>query len=154
MEWSGLKNLSNLFTDEMENLVWRPLKSSGFCVSSVVWSVAQLCTILCDPTDYSPPGSSVHGLSQARILEWVSISSSRGSSWPRDWTPVSCVSCIAGGFFTHWAIRDAPVIDSKYSNFLGSRWSIKPKFSLCSLGLPRSPLCKDTQQLLSQLERV
>ena len=49
---------------------------------------------------YSLPDSSVHGISQARILEWVTISSSRGSSWPRDRTPVSCVSCIAGRFFT------------------------------------------------------
>ena len=42
----------------------------------------------------SPPGSSVHGISQARILEWVAIFNSRGSSWPRDWTHVSCLSCI------------------------------------------------------------
>ena len=52
---------------------------------------------LCDPMDYSPPGSSVHGIFQARILEWVAISSSRESSWCRDQT---CVSCTAGGFFT------------------------------------------------------
>ena len=49
------------------------------------------------PMDCSLPGSSVHGILQARILEWVAISSSRGSSWPRDQT---CVSCIASGFFT------------------------------------------------------
>ena len=47
--------------------------------------------------DGSLPGSSVHGISQARILEWVAISFSRGSSQPRDWT---CISCIAGRFFT------------------------------------------------------
>ena len=46
--------------------------------------VAKLCLTLCDPMDCSPPGSSVHGMSQARILEWVTISSSRGSSHPRD----------------------------------------------------------------------
>ena len=46
--------------------------------------VAQLCPTLCDPMDCSPPGSSVHGVLQAKILEWVAISSSRGSSWPRD----------------------------------------------------------------------
>ena len=45
--------------------------------------VAKTIPTLCDPTDYSPPGSSVHGISQARILEWVAISISRGSSWPR-----------------------------------------------------------------------
>ena len=52
--------------------------------------IAKLCLTLCDPTDCSP-GSSVHGISQARILEWVAIFSSRGSSRPRDWT---CVTCI------------------------------------------------------------
>ena len=59
--------------------------------------VAQLCPTLCDPMDCSPPGSSVHGISQARILEWVAISFSRGSSQPRDQTRVSCT---AGKFFT------------------------------------------------------
>ena len=52
--------------------------------------------------DCSPPGSSVHGISQARILEWVAISYSRGSSWPRDWTWVSCVSCIGRQVLYHW----------------------------------------------------
>ena len=46
---------------------------------------------LCNPMDCSPPGSPVHGIFQARILEWVAISSSRGSSQPRDWTHVSCI---------------------------------------------------------------
>ena len=56
---------------------------------------------LCDPMDCSLPGSSVHVISQARLLEWVAISSSRGSSWLRDQTCGSCyVSCIAGRFFT------------------------------------------------------
>ena len=56
--------------------------------------------------DCSPPGSSVHGISQARILEWVAMPSSRGSSQPKDQSHVSCVSCIAGGFFTHWVISE------------------------------------------------
>ena len=55
-----------------------------------------------EPPECSPPGSSVHGLLQARILEWVAISFSRGSR-PRDRTPVSC---IAGRFFTVWATRE------------------------------------------------
>ena len=54
---------------------------------------AQLCLTLCNPLDYSPPGFSIHGISQARILEWVAISSSRGSYWHRNWTH-------AGVFFT------------------------------------------------------
>ena len=56
--------------------------------------VAQWCLTLCDLMDCSPPGSSVHGILQARILDWVAISSSRGSSQPRDQTCISCVSCI------------------------------------------------------------
>ena len=55
---------------------------------------------LCDPMDCSPPDSSVHGIFQARILEWVAISSSRVSSWPRDQTRISWVSCITDRFFT------------------------------------------------------
>ena len=59
--------------------------------------VAQSCLTLCDPKDCNPPGSSVHVILQARILEWVVMPFSRGSSQPRDQTQVSC---IAGGFFT------------------------------------------------------
>ena len=59
--------------------------------------ITQLYSTLYDPMDYSPSGSSVHGILQARILEWVAISSSRGSSGPRDQT---WVSCSAGRFFT------------------------------------------------------
>ena len=61
----------------------------------------------CDPMDCSLPGSSVHGILQARIPEWVAISFSRGSSQPRNQTRVSC---IAGRFFTNWAMREAHVI--------------------------------------------
>ena len=62
--------------------------------------VAQSCLILCEPIDYSLPGFSVHGIFQARVLEWVAISFSRVSSWPRDQTQISC---IAGRCFTLWA---------------------------------------------------
>ena len=55
---------------------------------------------LCSPMDCSPPGSSVCGILQAGILEWVAISYSRGSSQPRDQTPVSMSSALTGGFFT------------------------------------------------------
>ena len=58
------------------------------------------------PWIYRLPGSSVHGSFRARILEWVAIYFSRGSSWPRDWTQVSCT---AGGFLTIWATREAPL---------------------------------------------
>ena len=59
--------------------------------------IAQSSLSLCNPRDCSSPDSSVRGISQARILEWVAISFSRGSSRPKDWT---CISCTAGGFFT------------------------------------------------------
>ena len=63
--------------------------------------VVQSCLTLCDPVNCNPPGSSRnHGILQARILDWVAISSSRGSSWPRDRTHISGVPWIAGRFFT------------------------------------------------------
>ena len=72
----------------------------GVCVFGCVWVcvlVTQSCPTLCDPMGCSPSGSSVHEIFQARILEWVAISFSRGSSWPQDQTRVSC---IAGRLFT------------------------------------------------------
>ena len=81
---------------------WRGTGLSLMCC--VLCLVAQSCLTLCHPMDYSLLGSSVPGILQARILEWVAISSSRGSSWPRDRTQVSR---IAGGFFTIWATREA-----------------------------------------------
>ena len=62
------------------------------------------CPTPSDPMDYSLPGFSIHGIVQARILEWVAISFSRGSSWPRDRTQVSH---IAGRCFNLWATREA-----------------------------------------------
>ena len=56
-------------------------------------------SILCDLKDCSPPGSSVHGILQARILEWVAMPPSRGSSGPKDQTHISYISCIGSGFF-------------------------------------------------------
>jgi len=66
--------------------------------------VAQSHLTLCDPMDYI-----VHGILQARILEWVTFPFSRGSSQPRDWTQVFH---IAGGFFTSWATGEAPIIEN------------------------------------------
>ena len=67
------------------------------------WLSHSLMSYSCDPMDCSPPGSSVHEISQARILEWVAISFFMGSSWPRNWI---WVSCIAGRFFTVWATKE------------------------------------------------
>ena len=71
-----------------------------YCVTCCVSSHVQL---FCDPMGYSPPGSSIHGISQARILECIAISFSRESAWTRDQI---CVSCISGGFFSHWTTRE------------------------------------------------
>ena len=95
---------------------WRYLRTSMhtyifsiICLFHSFWScfhqllsewvkVTQSCPSLCDPMDYT-----VHGILQARILEWVAFPFSRGSSQPRDWTQVSC---ITGRFFTSWATRE------------------------------------------------
>ena len=78
-------------------------------LSEWVWvsEVNQSCPTLSDPMDCSPPGSSVHGILQARILEWVAISFSRGSSQPRDWTQVSR---IVDRRFNLWTTREATVL--------------------------------------------
>ena len=83
----------------------------GICIFSSGWTkklkvkvlFAQSCLTACDSMDHSLPGSSVYQILQARILEWVASSFSRGSSWPRDQTRVSC---IAGRFFTIWTTRE------------------------------------------------
>ena len=71
--------------------------------------VTQSCLTLCEPMDYSPPGSSVHGILQASLLEWVAVPFSRGSSQPMDWTHISGT---AGKFFTIWATREATLWES------------------------------------------
>ena len=85
--------------------------------------------------DCSPQGSSVNGISQAKILEWVAISSSRGSSWPRHWTHVSCISCITGVFFTCWTIwgsrysvqrsEDSIRAQQSWSHGKGTTWQVQ-----------------------------
>ena len=74
------------------------INHAGLCL------VARSCSTICDPMDCNPPGSSVHGILQARTLEWVAIPFSGGSSQSRDQTQVSRT---AGGFFTSWATREA-----------------------------------------------
>ena len=73
------------------------------------------CPTLCDPMDCSLPDFSVHGIFQARILEWVAVSFFRGSSWPRDWT---WVSCIVGKRFTVWATKKVRKQHIYKTNFL------------------------------------
>ena len=71
--------------------------------------VAQSCPMLCNPIDCTPPGFSVHGILQARIMEWSAIPFARGSSQPRDRTQVSCT---VGRFLTIWTIREALLLES------------------------------------------
>ena len=74
---------------------WERITHACMCANSLY-----MCLALCDPTDCNPPGSSLHGVLQARTLEWAAMPSSRGSSRPRDWTHVTYVSCIGKqGFY-------------------------------------------------------
>ena len=73
----------------------------GVCVCARVCLVTQVCLILCNPMAYSLPGSSVHVISRERILGWVVSSFFRGSSQPRAWTHVSCVSCTGRQILYH-----------------------------------------------------
>ena len=105
---------------------------------TVLCLVGQVCLTLCDPMDCSPPGSSVHWILQARILEWVPMPSSRGSSQPRDWNQVSC---IASGFFTIWAIISC--------NCCGERqWAGQNR------NYKDNPLSFQGQQLVMQIKQV
>ena len=81
----------------------------------IVCSIAQSCLILCDPMDCSLPGSSGHGIFQGRILEWVAISFSKGSSWPRDQTPVSCMDRWILYYCTTWEAHLQPTLQKYHT---------------------------------------
>ena len=98
----------HIFPQWLHPLLWatvsnawdsRPPFSPTSRLDLLGYVLARPCLTLCDPMGSSPPGSSVHGNFQARILEWVAIFSCRGSSPPRDLTHISCISSIGGGFF-------------------------------------------------------
>ena len=77
---------------------------SAHCLPSADRQKVVSCPTLCEPMDWSSPGSSVHAILQARILDWVAISFSRGSSCPgiKPGSPIlQAVSCTTGGFFTN-----------------------------------------------------
>ena len=114
------------------------------CVCVCVWKmiVAQSCPTLCDPPDCSPAGCSVHGILQARILEWVAMPFSRGSSGSRDWTQVSW---IAGSFFTVWTTREARmcvyIYRYRYSLACCSPQGPKSHIQLSNWTTPQIGLC-------------
>ena len=89
-------------------------KRGWLCVCSVAHLRAckslKLCPTLCGPVDCSLPGSSAHGIFQARILEWVAISYSGGSFGPKGQTQVFCVSCIGKRILYHWVTGEALLI--------------------------------------------
>ena len=87
-----------------------PLFSTVLGTWAVLYLVVESCAMLCDLIDCSPPGCSVHGILQARILEWVAMPSSRGSSHPRNWTRVSC---NVGGFY-QLSYREALLVHSRH----------------------------------------
>ena len=102
--------------------------------------VAQSCLTLWDHMDCSLPGSSVHGILQARILEWVAILFSRDSSQQRDWT---WISCIAGRFFTIWAIRDAAWRNNRFEmtkSAIDTSYTIKKRWRIWLQFLKKLPL--------------
>ena len=111
--WTGLilqsKGLSRIFSNttiqkhQFFGAQFSLMSNSHIHIESES-EVAQSCPPLCNPMDCSLPGSSIHGIFQARILEWVAISFSRRSSLPRDWT---WISRIVGRCFTAWTTREA-----------------------------------------------
>ena len=114
------------------------------CLGESESEVAQSYPTLCDSVDCSLPGSSLHGFFQARILEWVAISFSRRSSWPRDWTQVSR---IIGMRFPVWATREVPQSLALEADALSIRplghhpFSIYLCFLVLSIQSHMSPIC-------------
>ena len=97
LQYSGLENSMDCI---VHGVAKRQTQLSNFYFHFMLSCFS--CVWLCNPIDCSPPGSSVHGILQARILEWVSIPSSRWSSRPRDWTRVVSLTspALANRFFT------------------------------------------------------
>ena len=97
-------------------------KQTLHCLSHWKWKlVTQSCPTLCYPMDSSPPGSAVHGILQARVLEWVAISFSRGSSRFRDQTRIFCISCT-GRWVLYQCVTIQPFLEKvcsplKYAKF-------------------------------------
>ena len=118
---------------KMENHIYLIAKPILFPLYVHVKSL-QLCPTL-RPSGYNLPGSSVHGILQAKFLEWVAIAPSRGSSRPRDQAHVSCSSCTAGGFFT----TEPPGKPSLSINSVLNNWSLsmlgRPLLSAMRIGI-------------------
>ena len=97
--------------------------------------LTQSCLTPCDPMAYSPPGFSVHEIIPPGLLEWVAISSSRGSSWHRDRTLISCTSCIGRRIPYHWATWEThsyPATMDKFSLLLSKAKLVTASFPCLS----------------------
>ena len=125
--------------------------------------VAQSCPTLCYPMDCSLQGSSLHGILLARVLEWVAISFSRGSSWPRDRT---LVSCIPGRHFNLWATREVCYLIGwkgknnrvvraclEVAHVSGRLWPHSFATYCCCLYWIKTPSCRLLYELGSALSR-
>ena len=110
MKFSHLKQCGWTWT---YNVRERQILYDISCVCLCVCAYVHMCWYTCcvwlsvTPMEYSPLGSSVHGILQARIVKWPAISVSRGSSWPRDRTSVSYISCIGRQVLYHWVTWEA-----------------------------------------------
>ena len=126
-----------------------PHRLSKYLLGVCMYVRAQSCLTLCNPMDCSPLGSSVHGTSQARIPEWVAISFSRWSSWPRDWTWVSCISCLSRWIHYHCTTWEA-VFTQQFSKNQGCDGKTRQNTSLETS--PEAASCAVEQKHQAQLQ--
>ena len=109
-------------TSEVWENIWGGLqlqhKVDKHSTYSSVFVCAQPCLTLCNPLGYSPPDSFFHGIFQLWILEWVAISSSRGSSWPRDWNSISGIFCIGRQILYHCTTWEAQPLSKILAQFV------------------------------------
>ena len=150
---------------QLKSVLTTEVLSCGACVSSVAQS-----NLTWWPHGLQPPSSSVHGILQARTLEWIAISFSRGSFWPGDQTHISCIPCIVAGFFYPVSLQgswlhmhDSIWLSSCCSRGLGFGESTQKYCSNCCIFwevincLPvwsKSPvLCQKTYMTLCRLTR-
>ena len=136
--WKKMHNSSLTSVTDWNNKVW-----DIFCSWSKVL-LAQSCLTLCTPIDQSLPDSSVQGILQVSILEWVAIPFSKGASKPRDQIQVSC---IADRFFTIWATRKAPfwVTVTRINFIFFSFFSVDAgKFQVTYVACVRCPVLDST----------
>ena len=122
------------------------------------WTLCSACLTLCDPTDCSPPGSSVHGILQARTLAWVAVHVSRGSSWPRDRTRVSSVFCIGKWILYHWCHLGSPqhsiiAISARLKWKKNRRGLILTGYQICPFTFPRIYLPQANQNFPIQAQQ-